>query len=77
MAIDTSKLTHLEKLVSAVPADLEKAASTQGLHKLAEARYGFEINEANVAKFIGTKLASRLAEWRAVRGGVAALRQLK
>lgn len=77
MAIDTGKLTHLERLVAEVPAELEKAASVQGLHKLAAARYGFEITEENVAKFIGTKLASRLAEWRTVRTGVNALRNLK
>lgn len=78
MSINLGNIKNVEKLAANVPESLERTAQLHGLHKIAAARYGVpEINEETVAKLIGTKLASRMAEWRNIRAGVSALKDIK
>lgn len=66
--------------------DLDKFVSPQLLnllqngafHKVAAKMYGVdEINEKTASQIIGTKLMTRLAEWKQINTGLAALQELE
>jgi hypothetical protein len=66
--------------------DIEKHASPElkeairrfGFNKVAAKMFGVdEINEKTASTLIGTKLMTRLAEWRTVNVGLKALKDLE
>lgn len=64
----------LDKLASMVPTEVVQAIMGHGLHKVAAELVGLpEVTDVTASMYIGRKLASRLAERRAVNAGIAAL----
>jgi hypothetical protein len=68
-------MDDIEKFVS---PELRTAVQRFGFDKVAAKMYGVEeINEKTASEIIGTKLMTRLAEWRTVSTGLRALRSLE
>lgn len=68
-------MDDIEKFVS---PELRTAVQRFGFDKVAAKMYGVEeINEKTASEIIGTKLMTRLAEWRTVSTGLRALRALE
>ena len=58
--------------------ELRSAVQRFGFNKLAAQMYGVdEISEKTATEIVGTKLMTRLAEWRQVASGLNALAALK
>lgn len=67
----------MEKIEQFASPELREALQRFGFNKLAAAMYGVdEINEKTAATIVGTKLMTRLAEWKQVSVGLAALKEL-
>lgn len=67
----------MENLDLGVTPELREAVRRFGLNKVAAKMYGVdEINEKTATTIVGTKLMTRLAEWRQVNVGLAALKEL-
>lgn len=61
-----------------ISPELREAVRRFGFNKIASKMYGVEeITDKTAAQIIGTKLMTRLAEWRQVNEGLAALKELK
>lgn len=68
-------MDDIEKFIS---PELRTAVQRFGFDKVAAKMYGVaEINEKTASEIIGTKLMTRLAEWRTVSTGLHALAQLE
>jgi len=67
----------MEKLDQFIAPELREAVQRFGFHKLAASMYGVEeISEKTAAEILGTKMMTRLAEWKLVNTGLAALKDL-
>jgi len=67
----------MENIDQFIAPELREAVQRFGLNKVAATMYGVdEINEKTAADIIGTKLMTRLAEWRQVNQGLNALKDL-
>lgn len=67
----------MENLDQFITPELRDAVQRVGFAKLAAKMYGVEeINEKTASSIIGTKLMTRLAEWKQVSTGLAALKDL-
>lgn len=67
-------MDNLEQYIS---PELREAVQRFGFHKVAATVFGVdEINEKTASTIVGTKLMTRLAEWRQVSAGLAALKDL-
>jgi hypothetical protein len=67
----------MDQIENAISPELREAVRRFGFHKVAAKMYGVaELDDVAAARIIGTKLASRLAEWRNVAKGLEALKAL-
>lgn len=67
----------MEKINQFASPELREALQRFGFNKLAAHMYGVdEINQKTAATIVGTKLMTRLAEWKQVNVGLAALKEL-
>jgi hypothetical protein len=67
----------MEKLEQFITPELRDAVQRFGFDKLAAKMFGVdEINEKTASTIVGTKLMTRLAEWKLVGTGLAALKDL-
>lgn len=67
----------MEKFEQLITPELREAVQRFGFDKLAAKMYAVdEVNEKTASSVIGTGLMSRLAEWRQVSTGLAALKDL-
>jgi hypothetical protein len=68
----------MDDIDQAISPQLREAVRRFGFHKVAAKMYGVdEIDDVVAAKIIGTKLMTRLAEWKEVSVGLAALKTLE
>lgn len=68
-------MNDIDQLIS---PELRTAVQRFGFDKLAAKMYGVEeINEKTASEIIGSKLMTRLAEWRQVEKGLDALASLE
>ena len=68
----------MENIDPFISPELHEAVRRFGFNKVAAQMYGVdEISEKTAAEIVGTKLMTRLAEWRQVASGLDALGQLE
>jgi len=68
-------MNDIDKLIS---PELRAAVQRFGFNKVAAAMFGVEeINGKTASEIIGGKLMTRLAEWKAIDSGLAALKDLE
>jgi hypothetical protein len=68
----------MKDLEQNISPELREAVQRFGFDKVAAKMYGVaEINEKTASEIIGTKLMTRLAEWKEVSTGLNALRSLE
>ncbi len=61
-----------------VSPELREAISRFGFHKVAARMYGVaDITDKTASEIVGRKLMTRLASWRAIQSGLAALKTLE
>ena len=67
----------MDKLDQAISPQLREAVLRFGFNKVAAKMYGVDdITDKTAAEIIGTKLMTRLAEWKQVSTGLEALKAL-
>ena len=67
----------MDKIDEAISPQLREAVQRFGFHKVAAKMYDVpEIYDGTATRIIGTKLMTRLAEWREISTGLAALKAL-
>jgi hypothetical protein len=67
----------MEKIDQFITPELREAVQRFGFDKLAAKMYEVdEVNEKTASTVIGTRLMTRLAEWRQVTTGLSALKDL-
>lgn len=68
-------MKDLDKHIS---TELREAITRFGFDKVAAKMYGVEtINEKTASTIIGTKMMTRLSEWKNINAGLAALKDLE